>query len=58
MDMDNNRVSERDRHLVEFAQLLRSVGLRVSPSEISDATEGLRLIGKGKPSKRWLKKPF
>ncbi len=45
MDMDNNRVSELDRHLVEFAQLLRTVGLKVSPSEISDATEGLRLIG-------------
>ena len=45
MDMHNNRVSELDRHLVEFAQLLRSVGLRVSPSEISDATEGLTLIG-------------
>jgi len=41
----NNRVSELDRHLVEFAQLLRSVGLKVSPSEISDATEGLTLIG-------------
>ncbi|SPF45678.1 VWA domain containing CoxE-like family protein [Candidatus Desulfosporosinus infrequens] len=45
MDMDNNRVSELDRHLVEFAQLLRTVGLKVSPSEISDATEGLTLIG-------------
>ncbi|HZK55632.1 MAG TPA: VWA domain-containing protein [Desulfosporosinus sp.] len=48
MSMDqntNNRVSELDRHLVEFAQLLRSVGLKVSPSEISDATEGLSLIG-------------
>jgi hypothetical protein len=44
--MDNiNRVSELDLHLVEFAQLLRSVGLKVSPSEISDATEGLTLIG-------------
>ena len=44
MDMDS-RVSELDRHLVEFAQLLRTVGLKVSPSEISDATEGLTLIG-------------
>ena len=43
--MDTNRVSELDRHLVEFVQLLRSVGLKVSPSEISDATEGLRVIG-------------
>lgn len=44
--MDNiTRVSELDRHLVEFAQLLRTVGLKVSPSEISDATEGLALIG-------------
>src|SRR5665648_611755 len=41
----NHRVSELDRHLVEFAQLLRTVGLRVSPSEISDASEGLSLIG-------------
>jgi len=49
MSMDqkyiNNRVSELDRHLVEFVQLLRTVGLKVSPSEISDATEGLSLIG-------------
>ncbi len=46
MDKSNsNRVSELDRHLVEFAQLLRTVGLKVSPSEISDATEGLTLIG-------------
>ena len=47
MDQNNlkNRVSELDRHLVEFAQLLRTVGLKVSPSEISDATEGLTLIG-------------
>ncbi|MDR3584304.1 MAG: VWA domain-containing protein, partial [Desulfosporosinus sp.] len=44
MDMDS-RVSELDRHLVEFAQLLRTVGLKVSPSEISDATEGLTLVG-------------
>ena len=42
---NNNRVSDLDRHLVEFAQLLRTVGLKVSPSEISDATEGLTLIG-------------
>jgi len=41
----NHRVSELDRHLVEFAQLLRTVGLRVSPSEITDATEALTLIG-------------
>lgn len=47
MENINNeaRVSELDRHLVEFAQLLRSVGLKISPSEISDATEGLSLIG-------------
>jgi len=45
MAMDNNRVSELDRHLVEFVQLLRTVGLKISPSEISDATEGLTLIG-------------
>ncbi|HBW36090.1 VWA domain-containing protein [Desulfosporosinus sp. BICA1-9] len=44
--MDNhNRASELDRHLVEFAQLLRSVGLKVSPSEISDAADGLAVIG-------------
>jgi len=49
MSMEPNyiskRVSELDRHLVEFVQLLRTVGLKVSPSEISDATEGLTLIG-------------
>lgn len=47
MSMDNNeaRVSELDRHIVEFAQLLRTVGLKISPSEISDATEGLALLG-------------
>ncbi|MDP4160114.1 MAG: VWA domain-containing protein [Bacillota bacterium] len=48
MSMENNsetRPSELDRHIVEFAQLLRSVGLKVSPSEISDATEGIALIG-------------
>ncbi|MCB8814088.1 VWA domain-containing protein [Desulfosporosinus sp. SRJS8] len=46
MDINNDRkVSELDRHLVEFAQLLRTVGLKISPSEISDATEGLALIG-------------
>jgi len=42
---DNHRVSELDRHLVEFVQLLRTVGLKISPSEISDATEGLSLVG-------------
>ncbi|HEY8910284.1 MAG TPA: VWA domain-containing protein [Desulfosporosinus sp.] len=42
---DNDRVSELDRHLVEFAQLLRTVGLKISPSEIVDATEGITLIG-------------
>ena len=42
---NNIRISELDRHLVEFAQLLRSVGIKVSPSEISDATEGLTLVG-------------
>ncbi|WP_373887430.1 vWA domain-containing protein [Desulfosporosinus nitroreducens] len=46
MDINSDRkVSELDRHLVEFAQLLRTVGLKISPSEISDATEGLSLIG-------------
>ncbi len=48
MSMENNnetRVSELDRHIVEFVQLLRTVGLKVSPSEISDATEGISLIG-------------
>lgn len=44
MDKDE-RVSDLDRHLVEFAQLLRSVGLKVSPSEISDAAAGLSIIG-------------
>ena len=44
--MNNHaRVSDLDRHLVEFAQLLRSVGLKISPSEISDAADGLSLIG-------------
>ncbi|WP_407307410.1 VWA domain-containing protein [Desulfosporosinus sp. SB140] len=38
-------MSELDRHLVEFAQLLRSVGLKISPSEIYDATRGLTLLG-------------
>jgi len=41
----NHKVSELDRHLVEFAQLLRTVGIKVSPSEITDATKGLTLIG-------------
>jgi len=41
----NHKVSELDRHLVEFAQLLRTVGIKVSPSEITDATEGLTLLG-------------
>ncbi|TGE32662.1 VWA domain-containing protein [Desulfosporosinus sp. Sb-LF] len=46
MDSNNDyRVSELDRHLVEFAQLLRTVGLKVSPSEISDATQGISMIG-------------
>ncbi|WP_088228561.1 VWA domain-containing protein [Desulfosporosinus sp. FKB] len=47
MLMENNpeRVSELDRHLVEFAQLLRSVGLKISPSEISDAAQGLTILG-------------
>jgi len=48
MSMDINidrKVSELDRHLVEFAQLLRTVGLKISPSEITDATEALSLIG-------------
>lgn len=37
--------SELDRHLIEFAQLLRSLGLRVSASEILDAMQGLILVG-------------
>ncbi len=37
--------SELDRHIVEFAQLLRDVGIRVSLSEILDALQGLALIG-------------
>ena len=41
----HDRASELDRHLVEFAQLLRSVGLKISPSEISDAADGLSLLG-------------
>ncbi len=41
MSMQN----ELDRHLVEFAQLLRDVGIRVSLSEILDAMQGLVLIG-------------
>lgn len=45
MSMDNKRVSELDRHLVEFVQLLRTVGFKISPSEISDATKGLSIIG-------------
>lgn len=39
------KVSELDRHLVEFVQLLRTLGFKISPSEITDATEGLSLIG-------------
>jgi Protein containing von Willebrand factor type A (vWA) domain len=39
------RTSELDRHIVEFAQLLRTVGLKVSPSEISDAMNGIALVG-------------
>ncbi|HWQ42318.1 MAG TPA: VWA domain-containing protein [Desulfosporosinus sp.] len=46
MEKTNSKLaSELDRHLVEFAQLLRTLGLKVSPSEISDATEGLTLVG-------------
>ena len=45
METDSNRVSELDRNLVEFVQLLRSVGIKISPSEIMDASEGLTLIG-------------
>lgn len=39
------KVSELDRHLVEFVQLLRTLGFKISPSEITDAVEGLSLIG-------------
>ncbi|AFQ45702.1 vWA domain-containing protein [Desulfosporosinus meridiei] len=46
MDINSDRkVSELDKHLVEFAQLLRTVGIKISPSEIFDAAEGLSLIG-------------
>lgn len=38
-------VSELDRHLVEFAQLLRELGVRVSASEILDAMQGLTMVG-------------
>ncbi|CAA7602919.1 von Willebrand factor, type A [Acididesulfobacillus acetoxydans] len=38
-------VSEPDRHLVEFAGLLRRVGIRISASEILDAAQGLALVG-------------
>nr|WP_148265315.1 VWA domain-containing protein [Desulfosporosinus orientis] len=41
----DKKVSELDRHLVEFVQLLRTVGLKISPSEISDAMAGISLIG-------------
>lgn len=37
--------SDLDRHLVEFAQLLRTFGLRLSASEILDAMQGLMLVG-------------
>jgi uncharacterized protein with von Willebrand factor type A (vWA) domain len=43
--VNSKRESELDLHLVEFAQLLRTVGLKISPSEITDATEGISLIG-------------
>lgn len=39
------RASELDKHLVEFAQVLRDLGIRVSASEILDAMQGLSLIG-------------
>jgi uncharacterized protein len=45
MNTNNERISELDRHLVEFAQLLRSLGLEISLSEILDATNGLSLLG-------------
>ncbi|KLU65005.1 VWA domain containing CoxE-like protein [Desulfosporosinus acididurans] len=45
MENKPERVSELDRHLVEFAQLLRSVGLKISPSEIYDAAQGLTILG-------------
>ncbi len=38
-------ISELDKHLVEFAQLLRDFGIRVSASEILDAMQGLTLVG-------------
>lgn len=37
--------SELDRHIVEFAQLLRQFGIKVSASEILDAMEGLIIVG-------------
>lgn len=45
MENKVERASELDRHLVEFAQLLRSLGLKISPSEIFDASRGLTLVG-------------
>lgn len=38
-------VSELDRHLVEFARLLREVGIRVSATELFDAIQSLSIIG-------------
>ena len=37
LDQEITETGELDRHLVEFAQLLRSVGLQISSSEIFDA---------------------
>lgn len=47
MDKSNTPASgsDLDLHLVEFAQLLRKVGLKISSSEIADAAEGISLIG-------------
>ncbi len=40
-----HRTSDLDQHLVEFARLLRDLGIRVSASEIQDAMQGLVLVG-------------
>lgn len=42
MPTENNGT---DLHLVEFARLLRELGIRASASEIHDAMQGLVLVG-------------
>ena len=41
----STNISELDKHLIEFARLLREIGIRVSASEILDAIQGLTLVG-------------